>query len=451
MKFSMSFRLLSCLFLVFGISNVARADSLRDALSSAYANNPQIAAALLSVKASAEDIAMRRSGLLPSINANIDFTNSWVIAGGNVIESTKGSLGISYSQTLFDNLKTDAQIEQARAYTEVASQALRSATQNVLLSAATSYLNVVRETRLVQLRAENVAFYQAQVRSSQDRLSIGTGTSTDVSQAKARLAQGVASYKSSINNLRTAQANYQRFVGKKPQNLSLSFKFGGLLPRSLDEAQNYANKLHPAILSAKAQMRAAQSGSDAAKRAFGPTLRLIGNIGGAQDFILGTTTPSASVSLSLSVPLYQGGAMGASVRKANLNQIKSEIDVLSAQDQVRAAIVSSWSGLQNSKSQIEAAQSAAYSSRQVLNGVIEERNVGQRTTLDVLNARADLTLVQESEIIAQSNRYIAAFSLISATGRLSARDLGLNVQIKSADGYITKVEDVWQDLRSLSE
>ncbi len=451
MKFGLFFRAFLALIISAILLFPARAETLREALTSAYTNNPQISAALLSVRASVEDIALRKAGLLPSINANADFSASWINRGGTITTPATGSLGISYSQILFDNLKTNAQIEQARAYSEVAKQALRSATQNVLLSAASSYMDVVRETSLVQLRADNVSFYQAQLRSTKERLAVGTGTKTAVSQAKARLAQAVASYKSAINNLKSAQANYQRWVGHKPKNLRLAYDFADLLPNTLDDAQNLANRLHPAILTAKAQLRAAQSGSDAAKAAFGPTLRLIGNIGSSTDFVSGVTTPSASVKISLSVPIYQGGAMGASVRKANINQIKSEIDVLSAQNQVRAAVVSAWSGLQSAISQIEAANSAVYSSEQVLEGIIEEQKIGQRTMLDILNARADLTKAKESKIIAQSNKYVAAFSLIAATGRLSASDLGLPVKIPSADGNVAKVEDIWQDLRSLSE
>ncbi len=437
-------------FFLVAVSSVAKAETLQEALEATYVNNPQIAAALLSVKASAEDIAIRKAGKLPSINASADLSHSWVASSGVVSTPVSGSIGLSYSQVLFDNLRTDAQVEQARAYTEVASHSLRNSIQNVLLSAATSYLDVVRETKFVQLRADNVAFYQAQVRSAKDRLQIGTGTKTSVAQAETRLAQGIASYKSAINNLKSAQASYQRWVGHKPQNLSLSYDFAGLLPRSMDDAQNQADRLHPAILSAKAQLRAAQSASDVAKAAFGPTLQLIGNIGGSHSFTTGTTTPSATVKISLNVPIYQGGAMGASVRKANLNQIKSEIDVLNARDQVRAAVVSSWSGVQNGQAQIDAARSAVYSSNQVLQGVIEERNVGQKTTLDVLNARAELTSAREAEISATTSKLVASFSLLSASGRLSASDLGLRVEVRTGAGYAKKVEDVWQDLRALT-
>ncbi len=436
---------------VAALSIPAHAESLTEALASAYTNNPQIASALLSVKASAEDIALRKAGKRPTIGASAEIGSSWTVASGGVTSNAQtASVGLSYNQTLFDNLQTEAEIEQARALSVVAKESLRSAEQNVLLSAATAYLDVVTNTRLVQLRAENMEFLQAQVQSSKDRLEIGEGTRVEVSQAEASLAQAVASYRSAVADLQNSRGSYQRWVGHEPQNLSLNYNFGGLLPDSLQEGQELAQANHPSILAARAQMRAAQSASDAARRAFGPTLDLIGNIGSNFGGSQLDVTNSASVSLRLSVPIYAGGSIGASARKANINQIQSEVDALDAADQVRAAVISSWSGLQNASAQIESAQAAVDASQLALDGVVEERNVGQSTTLDVLDARADLTSAQEGLIGAQTGRLAAAFNLVAATGHLSARDLGLPVQIKSAEGYIENVEDVWQELRSVS-
>ena len=428
----------------------AKGENLREALATAYASNPNIASALISVKASAEDIALRRAGKLPTIALSADYAHSWSVVGGSSSSSDTTSLGLSYRQTLFDNLKTDAQIEQARAYSVVATQALRNAEQNVLLSAATAYINVIRDTQLVQLRTENVAFFTAQVRAAKDRLHIGEGTRIDVSQAEARLASAVASYKNAIASLQVSQAGYARWIGHAPRNLSLGYDFGSSIPRSLDQALSLAEAQHPAILTAFAQIRAAQAASDAAGAAFGPTLDLIGSICAINCFGNGGTTGvSGSIRLTLSIPLYAGGALGASARKANLNQIKSELDALATRDQVRESVISAWNGVQNANAQIQSAQTAAHSSALVLNGITEEQKVGQRTTLDVLNARSDLTSAKEILITAQSGKLVASFSLLASVGRLSASDLNLPVQIKSGDGYQQAVEDVWAELRSI--
>lgn len=435
-----------------------QAETLREALESAYANNPNIMSALLSVKMSAEDIALRKAGKLPQISLDGSVGSSFstfspdpTVQGTTI--STDWQLGLSYRQNLFDNFQTESQIEQARAFTELSKYALRNEEQNVLLQVATSYMNVLRDTQLVQLRGDNVAFFEAQVASSEERLRLGEGTRIDVSQAQSRRAQAVASYQAAVTSLQTSRASYERWVGHPPRNLSADFRFGDLIPASVDVAINQAEQQNPAILTARASIRAAQAASDAARAAFGPTLDLIGSLCGI-GCVPGNpaqTGMSGSVTLSVSVPLYAGGSLGASVRKANLGQIQSEVDALSTRDQVRESVISAWSSMQNAIAQIQSAESAVSSGQLVVEGLIQERDVGQRTTLDVLNAQAELTSAREGLISATASRVIAAFALVAATGRLSPAELGLNVEVKSADGYIATVEDVWQELRAIDE
>ncbi len=428
----------------------ANAESLKAALTAAYANNPNITSALLSVNSAAENVALAKSGKLPSIGVSASATESAGIAGGQVGTTSNYQVGLSYQQTLFDNLKTDANIEQARALAEASTYALRNEEQNVLLSVVNAYMSVILNTQLVKLRQDTMSFYQTQVKASQDRLKIGEGTKIDVSQAQASLASAVASYKAAIAGVQSSQASYVRWVGHKPQNLSGSYSFGSLIPSSVDRAIALADDRHPAILAAKAAIRAAQAGSDAANAAFGPTVSVVGTICGLECGSGSINTSLAgSVKLSLNVPIYEGGALGAGVRKANIGQIKSSIDAQSARDQVNEAVVTSWSALQNAIAQIDSANSALAANQLSLDGVIQERDVGQQTTLDVLNAEATLTTSKEAIITATSNRITAAFSLIAATGRLSARDLGLATPTKSGETYAAKVEDVWGELRSV--
>ncbi len=438
---------------VFGlVPMAAQAETLKEALASAYRNNPAIMSALLDVKSTAEGIALAKSGKLPSIGASASGGGSWSAGELGTTTSYNYTLGARYDQTLFDNYRTDASIEQARALTELSKYSLRNQEQNVLLSVVQAYYSVIRDTQLVQLRADNMSFFDAQVGSAEDRLRLGEGTRIEVSQARARQAQAVASYRAAVASLQTSQASYERWVGRKPSNLTNDFNFGNMLPTSIDSAIATSESRHPALLSARAGIRAAQAGADAASAAFGPTLNLIGQIcaiGCFGDPSIGGM--SGSVNLSLSIPIYSGGALGASIRRANIEQIKSEVDALAARDQVREAVISSWSSLQNATAQIESAQSAVESGQLVVDGTIQERDVGQRTTLDVLNAQAELTSAREGLITARASRMIAAFALLSSTGRLTAEDLNLNVTIHSADGYIATVEDVWQELRAIDQ
>jgi len=430
---------------------IAHAETMREALTSAYLNNPTILSALLNVKATAENIALAKSAKLPTIGATLSATESYTFDGSSTLDKPTVSLGATYSQSIYDNFKSDADIEAARALTEASRYSLQNSEQNVFLAVVQAYMGVIRDTQLVQLRQENVKFYEAQVQSSKDRLEIGEGTKIDVSQAEARLAQGTASYQSAVASLQTSQASYERYVGHKPRNLTTTYRLGTLMPSSLDAAINEGVNSHPAILAARAGIRAAQANSDSANAAFGPTLDLVGQIGSTlfSPSPLSTPAPNASVRLSLSVPIYGGGRYGATIRKANIGQIQSEVDALATRDQIKESVISAWSSLQNASAQIESANSAVSSGELSLEGVVQSRDVGQATTLDVLNAQSELTSIREGLIQASASRVIASFALVAATGHLTAADLSLDVEIKTGEDYIAKVEDVWQELRAL--
>ena len=433
-----------------------QAQSITQALTIAYDHAPELQAALLDAKASAENVALANAGKRPTIGASFGGTYNWsagspTTPGGGFSDSQTYTAGVSYNQTIFDNYKTEAQIEAARAGAEAAEHQIRNTEQNVLLEVVDAYMSVLSGRQLVALRQENVNFFQAQLQSAQDRLDVGEGTRIDVAQAQARLAQGDATYRAAVSALEISQATFQRYVGVAPQSLNSSHNYGRLIPSSLQAAIAEAEVGHPAILLAKASIRAAQAGTDAAQASFGPNASISGEVGTGYNTDAGGQGLSGRLGFQITVPIYAGGALGASVRKANIEQIKSEVNAMSSYDQIREAVISAWAGMQSADAQISAATAAVSAGTTVLEGVIQERDLGTRTTLDVLNSQAELTTARESLINASTNKVMATFSLLSAMGHLTATDLGLAVEVKSAVRYNQAVEDVWQELRTIAE
>jgi outer membrane protein len=424
----------------------ANAESLKAALAAAYAHNPTITSALYAVRIAAENIALRKSATRPILSAGLSVSDTAIATGAGGISNTQSAqVGLNYSQTVFDNHKTDANVEQARALVQVANQSLRLQESSVLLSVVQAYMNVILNTQLVTLRSDTVAFYQSQVKASQDRQNIGEGTKIDVAQARAALASAVAQQKAAVAGLQSAQASYKHWVGHAPRNLSSDFNYGRLIPQTVDTAMALGDKLNPSILAAKASIRAAQAGVDAANAAYGPTAGLTGSLGPVLSGPSGSSGTGLSIAgkvgFSMSLPIYSGGALGATTRQASDSQVKSVLDAQAAKDQVDENIVTAWSSLQNAAAQIDAAKSGVDAGQLALDGVVQERDVGQKTTIDVLNAESTITTAKEALISANATRVIAAFSLISAIGKLSSQDLALRAAPKSAQGYINKVED----------
>ena len=132
--------------------------------------------------------------------------------------------------------------------------------------------------------------------------------------------------------------------------------------------------------------------------------------------------------------------------KETVGQRRLEADA--TRDQVRAAVVSAWGQLESSKASIIAAQAQVQAAETALSGVREEARVGQRTTLDVLNAQQELLNARVNLITAQRDRVVASYAVAQASGRLSSQSLALNIATYSAKTHFDQVKDLWGGLRT---
>ena len=113
------------------------------------------------------------------------------------------------------------------------------------MSAVTAFMNLVQAQALLNVRKENVDFLRQQVRAAQDRLNVGEGTRTDVSQTNARLAAGQADYNAAVAALNSALAVYEQVVGHRPKSLGAAKPVDALLSKTLNAAIADAMTAHP--------------------------------------------------------------------------------------------------------------------------------------------------------------------------------------------------------------
>ena len=149
----------------------------------------------------------------------------------------------------------------------------------------------------------------------------------------------------------------------------------------------------------------------------------------------------------LTIPIYQGGGEYSAIRqsKETLGQQRLNLDV--NRDQARATVVQSWGQLDAAKAQIEATTAQVNAAEIALDGVREQARVGERTTLDVLNAQQELVNARVALVTAQHDRVVASYTLLAAVGALSVQRLGLNVPIYDPQVHYQQVRDAWIGLR----
>lgn len=432
------------------MSGSALGESLQGALAKAYNNNSSLNSARAGVRVTDEGVAIAKSGYRPTISGNA--SGSYVSQAGTSLST--GSFGITINQTLFDGFRTKNGIKSAESQVFAARESLRNTEQNTLFDAVSAYMDVIRDRKIAALRKKNVAFLLEQVRSANARFEVGEGTRTDVAQADAGRAGAIAQLNAAEAQAKSSAAVYRQVIGDDPKDLKAGAPASKLLPKSLDAALAESAGNHPAIKASEFAVDATGFNVKVAEAALLPTLGVEAGISrstdqfGGGDRVRDETANRAAVGFQLNVPIYQGGRVSATVRqqKERLGQARIDVDV--ARDSVRAAVTSAWTQMEASRVAVSANKQVVAAAQLALDGVVEERKVGQRTTLDVLNAQSDVVTAQLNLVSAERDVVVASYAVLSATGRLTVSRLGLGVKVHKPEEHYEAVKDKWFGLRT---
>jgi outer membrane protein len=290
------------------------------------------------------------------------------------------------------------------------------------------------------------------LRQTRDRFTAGEVTRTDVAQAESRLAAGRSQLSLAESNFATAQAQYQQVIGvPAPARMSPAAPVDRLSPRTLDASYARGRTEHPTITTAMYNVDIATHQVKIAEGALAPTLQAVGNVQKSYGSVQSLTVVeslTASIAAQYSVPIYQGGAEYAAIRQAKETLGQRRLDLDTARDQVQSAIAQAWGQLEAAKAQISATQAQVTAAEVALNGVREEARVGQRTTLDVLNAQQDLVNARVALVTAQRDRVVASYTLLAAVGSLSPQILGLKIEVYDPVVHYHQVRDAWGGVRT---
>ena len=430
--FGRKFAELSCAaILMLATPSLAAAESLRDSLRNAYKNSGILVQNRALLRAADEKVADAVAALRPVINWSSKFAHAYNDAANN--DSLTTSLNAKW--LLYDFGSSDLQTEALKETVLATRQSLVAIEQNVLLRAATAHMNYRRSVEFVSLRSANVELIEQELRAAQDRFDVGEVTRTDVALAEARLASARASLVSAQGELAKAAAEYHAVVGRKPGDLVTPSSLP-ILPKDASEAISTARSHHPELILVKHEVAAAELVVKASQLAYRP--RLEAGAGLSNVDLDGEVT--RSLSLTVSGPIYSGGAIASASRSAiaqrDATRARLHVAVLEVEQTVRNAFVV----LEVARSTGEATDRQIEAAGVAFRGVREEASLGARTTLDVLNAEQELLDARVSRISTQIDEQIASYSLLAAMGKLTATALDLGVKTYDPSEYYNLVK-----------
>ncbi|KPF63806.1 TolC family outer membrane protein [Porphyrobacter sp. AAP60] len=413
----------------------AQADTLREALASAYNTNPTLEAARANQRATDESVPIQRSQGLPS--ANITATHiEFIQQSANAFTAPDRNLGVTAALLVpvYSGGAVRNGIAAAKERVEAGQADLRNTESTLFAQVVAAYMDVLRTEALAGLAANNVDVLRTNLEATSDRFEIGDLTITDVAQSRSRLAVAEGDLQSAEANLIAARETYARLVGNAPGELAAPPPLPGL-PDTVGDAIVSALENNPNLDAAKQRAQAAGFDTKAAGAGRLPTVGLFvngdysdffGTLGGAfaNDLVQRETTANAGVRVT--IPLFQGGLPAAQKRQAGARESAALEDVIAAERQIIAETRSTYANWQAANGVIRSAQTAVEAAELSLEGVRAENSIGNRQILDVLNAEQELVNARAQLVTARRNAYVAGFNLLALMGRAEARDLNLD-------------------------
>jgi len=448
------------------------AETIESALVKAYQNNPQLNAQRASVRSTDEGVPQALSGYRPrvtvtgSLGEQFTDTTAKSISGqppttpGGPVKNiatytgTSGTItpwvyGITGQQTLFNGFQTANRTRAAEGQVSAAREGLRVLDQTVLLNAATVYMDVLRDTANLEVQRNNVRVLEETLRQTRDRFNVGEVTRTDVAQAEAQLAAGQSAMLAAESTLTTSKANYRQIIGVEPANLAPGSPVDRFAPRALPAAIDQGLAENPNVTAAMHGVDVAFLQVKVNEGALYPTF--VVQAAAQQASYPSISIPitwTASLIGTLTVPIYQGGTEYSLIRQSKESLSQQRLNLDQVRRQTRQQVVQAWGQVEATKAQVQAAQAQVASSEVALNGVREEARVGQRTTLDVLNAQQALVNARVALVTAQHDRVVASYSLLSAVGRLSPQTLRLPTPVYDPTVHYQQIRDSWIGVRA---
>ena len=321
----------------------ALGDTIEAALVRAYQNNPQLNAQRATVRSTDENVPQALSGYRPKVavtaSAGYQYTDTQSSAfGGPGVNFHGGqtplSGGGSVTQTLYNGNQTANRTRAAESQVSGAREGLRVLEQTVLLSAATIYMDYLRDSAIVEVQRSNTRVLEQTLKQTQDRFNVGEVTRTDVAQSEAQLAAGKTQQLTAESNLTTTRSNFRRIIGNEPESLAPGSPVDRFLPKTLPSAVELSLIENPNVTAAMFGIDVGYLQVKVNEGALLPTVSAVASV--QEQYQPAITTPKqflASAVAQVSVPLYQGGAEYSLIRQSKETLAQQRLNLELTRDQ----------------------------------------------------------------------------------------------------------------------
>jgi outer membrane protein len=429
-------KLVIALIAALGAGTAAGAD-LVSIYREAVASDAQFASARASFLAGQEKIAQGKAGLLPQLtaNANLNYTNLDArFIGGNAFAGGQRDFGtrvfgVQLTQPLYRPQNRET-YEQSKLQALISEIQLNAASQDLMVRVSQAYFDILQaQANLTFIRAQKSAIAE-QLAQAKRNFIVGTATITDTNDAQARYDLSAAQEVGALNELEVKNRALAAIIGKNPGGLAAPAEPIVLNRPEPADMNAWVEQAQVSSLQVEVQKTAVEiAGREIKKQDAGhlPTIDAVASYNdtkaNASTFGFGSEVRQAVIGVQLNVPIYLGGAVSSRVREAAANRTKAEQDLEGARRSAVLATQQAYLGVTAGLAQVKALEQALQSSLVSLESTKLGRDVGVRTSVDVLNSQQQVANARRDLAKSRYDTIVAQLKLKQAVGRLTVEDL----------------------------
>ncbi len=415
-------------------SSLANAEDLLSVYQQAQANDPVVLGAHAQYLATKEGIDQARATLLPQINGSASFTDgeseSFNNAGQVVsADSENFTYGASLSMEIYRH-STWLRLDNAKKLAHQSDISYQVAKQDLIVRVTEAYFNVLSAKDDLEFSIAEKAAIERQQEQTKQRFSVGLTAITDVHEAQAQYDNAVTDEIRAENNVFNAEEALRVITNVYPRDLNIlnTERFGTSRPSpdSANEWQQTAEAKNLDLIAQKINVDIAKENINIAKAGHYPSLDLNGSISSSDTDVNNfntTALDSHSIGITLTVPIYSGGAISSSVRQAQSNYVVASQNMEQSHRNVVRNTRNAYNTVIAAVSAIKSLEQSVVSAESALKATEAGFEVGTRTIVDVLNSTRNLYNAKRN---LSSTRYTYIQNVLAlkrAGGTITAKDL----------------------------
>ena len=403
---------------------VAFSLTLKESAVAILSSHPKFQESVENFKSIKKEYRISKNGYYPTLDLVGSYgpvTVKSPATNNRKISSTQDETSLILTQNIFNGFATKYMVKQQKSRLDAAGYKIAESADRLILSLSKSYINLIKQKKLISLSKENVATHRAIFKMIKQRSDSGFGRLSDTKQADSRLALAESNLLAQRNDYTDAVSTFQKLYGAKVGADMLVAPTSTIsLPKSFRVIEKNSMQCNPTLRVQEANIRYADARHDGSNSAFYPKVdfELSGTIGHDLSGVDGRVENTSAL-LKVSYNLYNQGADKLNKEKLAALSLKEKSTLANTKRDLLESVKFSWDNYKATQKRIVLLKKHQFYAKETLEAYQQEFSIGKRNLINVLDAEGEYYTARKALVEAEATLNYARYRLLDNMGILT--------------------------------